>query len=77
MQRLGQLADALSHSGLKPTAGSEARENLVDVLAAEYGARKLTPTYIAIVKEDGTIPVNPGWRSPHHGNRRSGVFIPK
>ena len=59
VQRIGQLADALSHSGLKPTAGSEARENLVDVLDAEYGARKLTPAYSAIVKEDGTIPVNP------------------
>ena len=59
VQRLGQLADALSHSGLKPTAGSEAREKLVDVLDAEYGARKLTPAYTAVVKEGGTIPVNP------------------
>ena len=59
LQRLGQLADALSHSGLKPTAASEAREKLVDVLDSEYAARKLTPAYSAIVKEDGTIPVNP------------------
>ena len=34
VQRLGQLADALSHSGLKLTAASEAREKLVDVLDA-------------------------------------------
>ena len=59
VQRLGQLADALSHSGLKPTAGSEAREKLVDILDGEYGARKLTPAYGAIVRQDGTIPVNP------------------
>lgn len=31
----------------------------MDVLDGEYGARKLTPAYSAIVKEDGTIPVNP------------------
>jgi type III restriction enzyme len=59
VQRLGQLADALSHSGLKPTAGSEAREKLVDVLDAEYASRKSKPEYLAVVKEDGTIPVMP------------------
>jgi type III restriction enzyme len=59
VQRLGQLADALSHSGLKLTAASEAREKLVDVLDAEYASRKSKPQYVAIVREDGTIPVLP------------------
>jgi len=59
VQRLGQLADALSHSGLKLTAASELREKLVDVLDAEYASRKSKPEYLSIVKEDGTIPVLP------------------
>src|SRR6202030_2898111 len=49
----------LSHSGLKPTAGSELREKLIDALDAEYASRKGNPEYAAIVKEDGTIPVLP------------------
>jgi type III restriction enzyme len=59
VQRLGQLADALSHSGLKATAGSELREKLIDALDAEYASRKENPEYVAIVKEDGMIPVLP------------------
>lgn len=58
VQRLGQLADALSHSNLKAGAGSEGREKLVDALDAEYSKRKATPPYTAVIKESGTIPVN-------------------
>jgi len=59
VQRLGQLADALTHSGLRPGAGAEAREKLVDMLDREYARRKESAPYKALVKEDGTIPVNP------------------
>ena len=59
VQRLGLLADALTHSGLREKAGTEAREKLVDVLESEYLKRMHDPAYTEIVKTDGTIPVRP------------------
>lgn len=59
VQRLGLLADALTHSGLRENAGTEAREKLVDVLEAEYLKRMQEASYTEIVKFEGTIPVRP------------------
>ena len=59
VQRVAQLADALSQSALKPEAASDARERLADVLSAEYLARRNLPAYRAVVKEHGTITVKP------------------
>ena len=57
VQRVAQLADALSQSALKPEAASETRECLVNVLSAEYLVRRDLPAYRAVVKEHGTITV--------------------
>ena len=59
VQRLGMLADALAHSGLRDKAGTEAREKLVDILESEYLKRMHEAAYAEIVKSEGTIPVRP------------------
>jgi type III restriction enzyme len=59
VQRLGALADALTQSGLRANAGTEAREKLVDALEHEYSTRKALDAYKRIVTEEGTIPVRP------------------
>jgi type III restriction enzyme len=59
VQRLGLLADALTHSGLRDKSGTEAREKLVDVLESEYLKRMHKPAYVDIVKPEGTILIRP------------------
>lgn len=59
VQRLGALADALTQAGLRSGAGSDARDRLVTFLQQQYRNRSETPAYQSVVRNEGTIAVQP------------------